>query len=510
MYRLQNKWTVNVLLSFLFVGSIVLILSACQNKSQVAPPKEDILAKVGNRTISVNEFIRRAEYTLRPAYCARDNYIHKKIVLNSLIAEKLLAIEAGDDNPLAHNEDFKAFIRGRKEQAMRQWLYYVEGEHGINIDTTEIKQVYQNAGREYTIQFFTTPDTLKTQLREILQNHPEQFSAFYQEITHQDTIPQKDITWENASSRPLFEMLYQNPVAKNEIIGPVSNGDGTATVVKVAGWVDHKAIADADVQDRIRKIKDRLSEFKATDRYEQFVEHVMAGKHLEFNRNTFFKLADILAPLYLMDKKQKQALANKTMWGEQTPDSLMDQVRADIDNIVDWPLFRMNDDTWTIGDYRDAIESHPLVFRASTLNRDNFPEQLKLAIVDLVRDQYLNQVAYERHYDENPLVKRNVAMFRDQMYALYQRNKYLKEVGFTGNFNSDYLDAIQNYLNPYIDSLQTKYSPEIQINTDRFEKIQLTHIDMLATLKNVPYPIAVPSFPVVTTDNRLDYGRKME
>jgi len=54
----------------------------------------NVLAKVGSRTITLQDFIRRAEYSIRPLYCRQANYIHKKIILNSLIAEKLFALEA--------------------------------------------------------------------------------------------------------------------------------------------------------------------------------------------------------------------------------------------------------------------------------------------------------------------------------------------------------------------------------------------------------------------------------
>lgn len=71
----------------------IVLLSHCS--TQKPSSHETILAKVGDKTISVNEFIRRAEYTPRPAYCRGENYIHRKIILNSLVAEKLLALEAG-------------------------------------------------------------------------------------------------------------------------------------------------------------------------------------------------------------------------------------------------------------------------------------------------------------------------------------------------------------------------------------------------------------------------------
>ena len=40
-----------------------------------------------------------------------------------------------------------------------------------------------------------------------------------------------------------------------------------------------------------------------------------------------------------------------------------------------------------------------------------------------------------------------------------------------------------------------------------FEKIRLTQTDMIVIQRGVPYPIMVPSFPVLTSDNKLNYGK---
>ena len=64
-------------------------------------------------------------------------------------------------------------------------------------------------------------------------------------------------------------------------------------------------------------------------------------------------------------------------------------------------------------------------------------------------------------------------------------------------------------MNPKIDSLQNVYSDQIEINMEAFEKIELTSTDMMVIQRGVPYPILVPSFPVITSDNKLDYGRKI-
>ena len=55
-------------------------------------PEEVILARVGEKLITIQDFIRRSEYTIRPDYCKQDNYIHKKIVLNTSIMKHLQVI----------------------------------------------------------------------------------------------------------------------------------------------------------------------------------------------------------------------------------------------------------------------------------------------------------------------------------------------------------------------------------------------------------------------------------
>ena len=53
------------------------------------------------------------------------------------------------------------------------------------------------------------------------------------------------------------------------------------------------------------------------------------------------------------------------------------------------------------------------------------------------------------------------------------------------------------------------HGDQILINTEEFEKTNLTSVDMFVIQTNVPYPVMVPSFPKVTTHDKLDFGSKM-
>ena len=140
----------------IIVNLIFLLLFLACEKKEVKKSDEKILVRIDDQlTISLNEFIRRAEYTIRPSYCKQNSYIHKKIILNSLIAEKLLALEAGEQNPLLNNEEFLAYLMGRKEQAMRQWMHHQEATQKVKLDSTLIKRFYQFAGREYEVEYYS-------------------------------------------------------------------------------------------------------------------------------------------------------------------------------------------------------------------------------------------------------------------------------------------------------------------------------------------------------------------
>ena len=99
-------------------------------------------------------------------------------------------------------------------------------------------------------------------------------------------------------------------------------------------------------------------------------------------------------------------------------------------------------------------------------------------------------------------VSTNVDMWDDA----YSSKRYLSHVINKSNLQKGKKHRLENGI---IDSLQNEYSNIIKINTDMFEKIEITSTDMLVTERGLPYPFIVPSFPIITSDDKLDYGSKM-
>lgn len=499
MIGYQNRKIFAVLLAILFVAG-------CK---QEAPdqPTEKILVRIDDKTISVNEFIRRAEYTIRPKYCSQDNYIHRKIVLNSLIAEKLYALEAGNDNELTRNEEFKLYLQGRKEQAMRQWLYHEEATEKVALDSAEVQTAFKMAGREYDISYFTLNTEAEAKAVEaafFLKG--AEFDEVFREIAGNSDVPRKNISWENPEEMEVHSSLFDPQVYKGQVIGPLKIDQDSYLFTRVNGWKENMAISDYQIRRRNQVAKEVLTDRKAIALYFDYVSELMAGKEVKFNPEIFKKLVNIKGPQYFKTEQEKEEQFHRRFWNKESEEMISDDPQVQLQEILDQPLLEIDGKTWTVGDLEIAMIRHPLVFRKRKFRSSEFGEQFKLAVVDLIRDEYITEQAYQRGYDKVNIVQRNYQMWRDNLLSLYHKNEKINKIK---NENQDETKILENYLNPYFEELKSRYGERIEINTDEFEKIQLSNINMFVIQKNMAFPVVVPSFPQLTSKHLLDYGRKI-
>ena len=480
----------------------------CAKKSVL--PESKPLAIVGDRVITVDEFVRRAEYTIRPPYCRGDNYIHKKIILNSLIAEKLLALESDTTNELCRNQEFQRYIQGRREQAMRQMLFYRLGYQKAKVKEKDIRQYYRNSGRTYRVRFVTFNDRKSANAAAKKFRSNSVGMGSFSQLTEAGKSPGlREISFSDESEPAIHEALFAKSLKKNQIVGPIQTEDRRFLVVQIDGWTDEVVITDAEIQKRWNNVKDRVKENRAQSRFAAHVRNLMSGKQIVFEETTLIRLSTLLAPMYLKDIEEKKDDLSKALWQREVEEKQNVGITAEMERLRALPFFSIDDKKWTVEEFETALESHPLIFRKRKFDEKEFPKQFQLAVVDLIRDSYITADAYRRGLDKAPSVRQYEEMWRDNLISLYEKQQYLEKSHAKNVSAKDYQSVIDRYLNPYVDSLQAKYSNRIRIDMDAFEKIRLSRIDVVAYQKNAPYPILVPHFPLVTTDDKLNYGQKM-
>ncbi len=484
-------------------GLLFLMNTACE-KSVESFAEETIVARIGDRVITEDEFMQRAEYTIRPPWVKQNTYIHKKMILNALIAETLIAMDLPDTSELVQNERFQAFVQGRKEQVMRQVFFKKNMYDKVKLDRKEQEAIYDKAGRTYDVDFIVSRDPrLSGAIEENLAGGAGLADAL-RNLAGTDSIPvpRRQVMFSPEEDFRIIEKLYNQPVQKGDIVGPIQL-DTEKVWLQVQGWTEKVAVSSEDIQNRWRDVQQHVTYRDAAEIYDDYVVDLMQGKKVEFNRDTFFELANTLGPVYFPKNKETKAEITQNIWGKNGEDmAIRDSVSTKLGMMADLPLLTIDGNVWTIEDLDRELMLHPLQFRKKGFSQIEFGEQLKLAIVDIIKDKHITQACYKDGLEEHPLVKARAAMWRDAYLANYARNQKLAELDALEAFKEQPMRTIETHLNPWVDSLQSKYDHLVEINTDLFEDINVTRIDMFAIYADQPYPVIVPPFPQLTTDSR--------
>lgn len=482
-------------LSILIFG-LIGIFEGCEKREKAKEQK--ILARVGNRTITVNEFLYRTELTIRSRYITKKQYELNHVLLNQLVGEKIFALEAGDDNPLAKRKSFQAYLRGIQEQAMREELYRHLAVQKVKLDTNEIKQYYRTAGREYDVAFYTIyKQNIAQQIEAEIAKNPNAAKEVFEALSKEIKPGTHTVKFRDQDHDLIHESLFSRPISADTVIGPLRLEKNHYLFMKVKGWKDYPAISGEQMQQRWNEVIETRTKRKANRIWGEYIKNRLSGKTVKFNKDVFKKLADLTYQLYIArDDTERQ-----TIYGEflrSTKDIFNSQFLANEKALLKSPFFTFDNKVWKVEDFLDLLASHPLVYRKKPITREEFPREFRNAIVDLLRDYVLTQDAYKKGLHRQESIQRNTLLWKDALIASYYQNQLLDQLAKKYNIEgqSTKLKAVYE---AYVDSLFNAYTNRIQINEEELRKIQLTNIDMVAYKPGVPYPMAVPKFPMIIT-----------
>lgn len=482
----------NLLKIIIPIFVILLVWIFVVNKEQT---DETFLVKVGQKKISVKDFLIRSELTIRPK-----NFKNKNTTLNNLISEKILALESGQNKAAELNPVFNLKLKGIREQLMRDKLYEVVAYNKVNLDSMVIDTNYKLSMREYVLEFFTISDKkLANRIEKTLDSLPAMSDVMFREVEEiLGKKPVHKVTYNDPDDEVIHEALFSNPVRLGAIIGPEKLGNGDYIIMKVMDWIDYPLVEREDQLLRRKKVEEKLHRREAGKLWRSYQASVMGGKKIEFDRQVFNMISDIVIDKYI-------SLDTNDTLHARISDIPMEDPEIDFS----LPLFSIDNTEWTIEDFRVAIISHPLVFRTKDIDKHNYKEQLKLAIVDMVRDYYLTQEAYKRTLDKNEDIDRMMEIWTDAFLAQNQKKKVITLALQQGIIHEKDKTGMLHYWEKYLKDLQRKYSNQIQVNYNIFKTISLTNIDFYVIRPGVPYPITVPGFPTLIASRNLDYVKKI-
>ena len=411
-----------------------------------------------------------------------------------MIAEKILAIEAERDTQVTGNKKLNNYVQGIKEQKMRELYYNNFAMEKVNVDEQQLKEIVKAANRSYELAYFDVPASANyDSIGSVLLSENKSFDQVVKSIYPESETPVQDVSWRDVYNSDLFEALYTKRAEPGQIIGPVSRQDNRVFFFKVNSWKNVVPTSETDQKLLYENVKNALKNTMAANKYEEVIRELMDGKELVFNMEGLVPLVNMLGPILLREDQGPNFLndPSERIRQEIKLDTLLNSKNHFGKRVV----LTIDNKNWTIDKILAEISVHPLVFRKKKIQKREFGEQLKYALGDLLRDHYITQEAYKLGYDERDEIKRAEKLWTDYFRAVLMREKTLAQIQDSTTNSLEYMDHETRLL-------RNKYKPDVKIDEDIFNKIEIADIQFFATQKNVPYPLVTPGFPLLTLDDK--------
>ncbi|HPG40427.1 MAG TPA: hypothetical protein PLP19_15765 [bacterium] len=430
----------------------------------------------------------------------------EKVFLNNMILEKILVAEFGAQSELTRNEGFQSYILGRKEQSMREQLFNKKALNIVKLDSAEISKAMRLSKREYDLEFFniyndSIAKAIAQQIKSTPQSAPQIFSEYLEGREH----PTWTAKWRDPDHINIHEALFSEPLHENSIVGPLKVDDEHWMMIKVVNWKDIVDFGGEEQQVWQQKIVEKLTMNHAVRNWDAYTREVMKGKSIDFDRDMFKKLADLFYDLNSARDLSNKDIIRRLFQNEDSTLSAFDL--PDDETLLQQPFFNVDGTTWTVGNFRQALMSHPLVYRKTALDRGQFYLEFRRGIAALVRDTYLNKEAYKLGLDKDSNVQRDTKMWSDALIAAFERNQLLNNFGkaLTDTTDLSRQSKLTTMYNEYLEELLHQYHPKIQVNTELYSRFEINKTQLFVTQPDQPYPVTVPRWPMFTDNNKVDY-----
>ena len=479
---------------------IALLCWSCEDSSTTEPETEEVvIATVGDKKITLKQFRERSELTPRPGYCSGNSLDAKGIVLNSLIGEKLLALEAEKEEKLVNNSSFRNYVRGIKEQSMRLHLLEEELADDLKLSDEEWTRYYNQAIRKMEVAFLHSNSLDEINAWRAAIDASGDFDQVAMDIRNGKPAPIEEVGW-GESLEALDDAIFDKSVDAGSVVGPIKTPVGYY-IARVNKATREMPIGQGSQDEQLRKVESVITGRKWLKAASQYVADLMSDRDIQLDAKGFDLLLSFYKPTHAIPNTKAEYLQFSS--GEL--EMIREEAEKALVNNLDTPLLTVNGKPWTIGEFIEYSKRRPVTFRSKKMYEREFPHHLKLAIQDMLRDQRLTEAAYEKGLDKKAEVLAEAETWRDHLLAIGKRNLLLKQLGFDEKISRNPLDAI-NVLRPQLNVMARFHPIEVLIDEQTLSEITLNRVQMKVVRNHdFIYREAVPNFPIITNDERLTY-----
>ncbi|MFA6598621.1 MAG: peptidylprolyl isomerase [Ignavibacteriaceae bacterium] len=408
----------------LFLLIIVLQTHFCQ-----AQKKDEPVAKIGNETITSDEFKTRYELLPHPSATYKDSDSLKKEFLASLIAEKLWALEAKD----MHFDTLKLYqnlLKPIEKMFLRDALYKQEVESKFKITDLDLIRGKARAQITLKVLILSAIDSAESyaMYKKLTKGVP--FDSLLKKrpdfALQREPVP---ITFGKMDEEWMEDSLYR--MKPNTFSKPMKNKSGWfifKLVDKVDGNVDRSPSIAENVKNIIRARRGRVYGG-------EFLNKLLKGKQVPFNPDIVRGLPDKMLESF---EKRRQANPADSVNLHFTETDLAYLSSLYGDETLAKPIAMMKTDPPTLSDffYYLLVED----FTIKKVTKQNIIAALQQKLNDFVQHELITREAQSRGLGNLPEVKKDIRMWRENYLAQFMKKVFVDSSRVTDD------DAYQYYL----------------------------------------------------------------
>lgn len=388
-----------------------------------------VMATIGEKTISVNEF--RMRYELSPFMSLKNNWNEDSVKYDffySLIAEKLWAMRAAEMG-LEQNSNYAFYYKPLEEVILRDALFKQEVENKVKLSPDDI-----NNG---IIKYQTTLNTLL-----ISSKDSSRLSGFYNEIKKPQDIDSLLTLHKDLEQQTLEIKLGKlKDEEVEDFLYSLNIGAFTKPIKSEIGWVifqiKDRTSSPIDLSDEktLNELKRIIRSRRVEKRHGEYLKALLSGIKITADEKIFYAAADkIVKRLSLKTPHQKGNDSTKLFFLDEGDYS---GIRTDLGkNILSNPLFSIYKKNVPLEDFLAtlAFKEFGVISTDSVTVYRKLNQYLKI----FIEEQLITSEAHKKNLLNEPAVKYELEMWKDNYLAQMLKVSYLDSVTVSDNEVFDY------------------------------------------------------------------------
>jgi len=431
----------------------------------------DILARVGSRVITVQEFVMRCEFSPLPDDIRQDEVEGKRRALDLLIAEKLFAQEA-ERQGLLEEPILQKKLHTLEMAAVGRELYREEVQKKVVVEESEIQEAYAKMGEKRVVRFLRTT---RLEEAETWQKEMEQgisFNTLWDKavaVSGDTSTNSIEITWGEYDEN-LEDAAYT--LAPGEVSPLVKASDGyyLLTLENRTRDIMQTHLAFASKRRSIEKI---LRHRKEAARSDAFVSSFMKDKQVTLKGGPFAILMEALEQRIDFDSDDECGFKPKIQHLEESEVvALENELESHLDDV----LVEFSGGGWTIREFLEKLWLQEVPIQRQS--RRHFIQGMREAFGIMARDALLAEEGIRKGLRNRSSVQRETKMWQD--YLLY--------VSYKNTLRSEGQDISMTLEHLYRDI-------PVDIQDAKMHDIAITDIPLLAIWTDFQRQLVVPMWP---------------